>query len=249
MEALLLDPTGRRTPSDSVLLLGVTPALLPRMSRTELGLLGGLRSTPRPVVLPVGAPADALVDQIQLRAALLRFYLDLMPRLDRSQRHGVEVLCDVAAVMHLEPWIRPSTVAEAIRPLRELVGPEDELGLGPACDDVLQVLEGIADVAGSAHRVRALTDSWSRHPEDHWDAIAYALLVCANMTARQASLRMVARITSVANDTVRTSPVVRAIRLRAAAIILADAVDARLVLAASEPWLAGYSADPTNGRA
>ena len=64
MEALLL----ARAASRKSALLRSRPALHPRASRTELGLLGGLRGLPRPTVLPVGAPART-TEPIRLRRA------------------------------------------------------------------------------------------------------------------------------------------------------------------------------------
>ena len=83
-------------------------------------------------------------------------------------------------------------------------------------------------------------------PEVYWDGIADAFLATAGITGRQSSLRMVTRVTAVSSATVRRSPVFRATRLRAAAVILADVVEDDLVAAASEPWLAGISAGPTS---
>lgn len=244
MEARLLYPTGRRTPAVSPLLGSVVPALLPRMSQVELGMLGSMRGPVSPTVLPAGAPPDLLVSQVRVRAGLVRFYLDLMPGLDRMHRNGVDALCDVATVLHLERWIKPAVATETMRPLRQLVGPEEELGFGPAYDEVLDVLHGIADFTGSARRVQAVTQAWIARSELYWDGIADTFLATASMTGRQSALRMVSRVTAVSSVTVRRSPVFRATRLRAAAVILSDVVDEALVDAASEPWLAGVSAGP-----
>ncbi|MDF1603928.1 hypothetical protein [Nocardioides sp. YIM 152315] len=245
MEARLLRPTGRRTASVSPLLGSVVPALVPRMSRVELALLGSLRGSVSPTVLPAGAPPDLLVSQVRLRANLVRFYLDLLPGLDKVHRNGVDALCDVATVLHLERWIQPPVTAQTMRPLRELVGTEEQLGFGPGYDEVLDVLQGIADFTGSARRVRAVTEAWVARSEYYWDGIADSFLTTASVTGRQVSLRMVTRVTTVSSPTVRRSPVFRATRLRAAAVILADVIDEHLVVAASEPWLAGISAGPT----
>ena len=246
MEARLLDPSGRRTPAVSPLLGSVVPALLPRMSRIELEMLGAMRGAVSPTVLPAGAPPDLLVTQVRVRANLVRYYLDLLPGLDRLHRHGVDALCDVATVLHLERWIKPAVASDTMRPLRQLVGPEEQLGFGPAYDEVLDVLHGIADFTGSARRVQAVTQAWSERPEVYWDGIADAFLATASITGRQSSLRMVTRVTAVSSATVRRSPVFPATRLRAAAVILADVVEEDLVIAASEPWLAGISAGPTS---
>jgi len=244
MEARLLYPSGRRTPALSPLLGSVVPALLPRMSRVELEMLGSMRGPVSPTVLPAGAPPDLLVSQVRVRANLVRFYLDLMPGLDRVHRNGVDALCDVATVLHLERWIQPAVANETMRPLRQLVGPEEELGFGPEYDAVLDVLHGIADFTGSSNRVQAVTQAWIGRPELYWDGIADTFLATASITGRQSSLRMVTRVTAVSSATVRRSPVFRATRLRAAAVILADVIDEDLVGAASEPWLAGISAGP-----
>jgi hypothetical protein len=246
MEARLLYPGGRRTPAGSPLLGSVVPALLPRMSRVELEMLGTMRGPVSPTVLPAGAPPDLLVGQVRVRASLVRFYLDLMPGLDRVHRHGVDALCDVATVLHLERWIRPAVAAETMRPLRQLVGPEQELGFGPAYDEVLDVLHGIADLTGSGRSVQAVTRAWVDRPELYWDGIADTFLATASITGRQSSLRMITRVTAVSSATVRRSPVFRATRLRAAAVVLADVVGDDLVGAASEPWQAGISAGPTS---
>ncbi|KQW49234.1 hypothetical protein ASC77_11130 [Nocardioides sp. Root1257] len=245
MEARLLYPSGRRTPALSPLLGSVVPALLPRMSRVELEMLGAMRGPVSPTVLPAGAPPDLLVSQVRVRAQLVRFYLDLLPGLDRTHRNGIDALCDVATVLHLERWIQPAVASETMRPLRQLVGPEEELGFGPSYDEVLDVLHGIADFTGSAQRVQAVTQAWVGRPEVYWDGIADAFLATAAITGRQSSLRMVTRVTAVSSATVRRSPVFRATRLRAAAVILADVVEEDLVAAASEPWLAGIAAGPT----
>ncbi|WP_028643018.1 hypothetical protein [Nocardioides sp. URHA0020] len=245
MEARLLYPNGRRTPAVSPLLGSVVPALLPRMSRVELEMLGTMRGPVSPTVLPAGAPPDLLVSQVRVRANLVRYYLDLMPGLQRMHRNGVDALCDVATVLHLERWIQPGVATETMRPLRQLVGPEEELGFGPAYDEVLDVLHGIADFTGSARRVRAVTEAWIARPELYWDGIADTFLATAAVTGRQSALRMVTRVTAVSSATVRRSPVFRATRLRAAAVILADVVEEDLVAAASEPWHAGIAAGPT----
>ncbi|MBA2956078.1 hypothetical protein GON03_17190 [Nocardioides sp. MAH-18] len=244
MESRLLSPSGRRTPSVSATLTSVVPALLTRMSRTELGILGSMRGPVSPTVLPAGAPPDVLVSQIRVRAALVQFYRELHSGLDREQRGGVDALCDIATVLHLDRWLSPSVVAETLRPLRALVGPESELGFGPRCDEVLDVLQGVADLTGSADRVDAVADAWGGRPAEHWDGIAASLLATADVTGRHIALRMVTRITTVPSTTVRNSPVFRAIRLRAAAVILADVAEEDLVRVASEPWLAGISAGP-----
>jgi hypothetical protein len=245
MEARLLRPNGRRTPSVSPLLGSVVPALIPRMSRIELGLLGTLRGVVGPAVLPVGAPPDLLVGQVRARARLVRYYLALLPGLEKVHRNGVDALCDVATVLHLERWLEPAVTEQTMRPLRLLVGPDEQLGFGPGYDEVLDVLHGIADFTGSARRVRAVTAAWGARSDSYWDGVADSFLSAASVTGRQASLRMVARVTTVSSPAVRRSPVVRATRLRAAAVILADVIDDQLVVAASEPWLAGISAGPT----
>ena len=242
MEARLLSPNGRRSPAP--LLGSVVPALIPRMSRIELGMLGTMRGPVSPTVLPAGAPPDLLVSQVRVRANLVHFYLDQLPGLDRAHRNGVDALCDVATVLHLGRWIASSVAEETMRPLRQLVGPEEQLGFGPGYDEVLDVLHGIADFTGSSHRVRAVTDVWTDRSEYYWDGIAESFLSTASLTGRQVSLRMVARVTSVSSVPVRRSPVFRATRLRAAAVILADVVDHQLLIAASEPWLAGIAAGP-----
>ncbi|MFC7492943.1 MULTISPECIES: hypothetical protein [unclassified Nocardioides] len=245
METRLLHPNGRRTAFVSPLLGSIVPALIPRMSRTELGMLGALRGPVSPTVLPAGAPPDLLVSQVRVRANLVRFYLDLLPGLEKVHRNGIDALCDVATVLHLERWIRPAVTEQTLRPLRQLVGPEEQLGFGPGYDEVLDVLHGIADFTGSARRVQAVTAAWVAHSEYYWDGIADTFLATASVTGRQASLRMVTRVTTVSSPTVRRSPVFRATRLRAAAVILSDVVDEQLVVSASEPWLAGMSAGPT----
>jgi hypothetical protein len=242
MEARLLYPSGRRTPALSPLLGSVVPALLPRMSRVELGMIGSMRGQVSPTVLPAGAPPDLLVSQVRVRANLVRFYLDLMPGLDRVHRNGVDSLCDVATVLHLERWILPHVATETMRPLRQLVGPEEELGFGPAYDEVLDVLHGIADFTGSSRRVRAVTDQWVARSELYWDGLADTFLATASMTGRESALRMVTRVTAVSSATVRRSPVFRATRLRAAAVILSDVLEESLLEAASTPWLAGMAA-------
>ena len=177
--------------------------------------------------------------------SLVRFYLDLMPGLDRMHRNGVDALCDVATVLHLERWIQPAVADETMRPLRQLVGPEEELGFGPEYDEVLDVLHGIADFTGSSRRVQAVTQAWVGRPELYWDGIADAFLATASVTGRQSSLRMVTRVTAVSSATVRRSPVFRATRLRAAAVILAD-VSTRTSWAppASRGWPASPPARP-----
>lgn len=244
MESRLLSPSGRRTPTVSVLLGSVVPALVARMSRTELGILGTMRSAVSPTVLPAGAPPEVLVSQIRVRAALVQFYRDLHGLLDRDQRSGVDALCDVATVLHLERWLPHAVVTETLRPLRSLVGPESELGFGPQCDEVLEVLQGVAEFTGSSDRVHAVARAWSSRPEAFWDSVGSSFLATADVTGRHIALRMVTRITTVPSATVRRSPVFRAIRLRAAAVILADVAEEELARAASEPWLAGISAGP-----
>ena len=245
MEAWLLYPNGRRTPSVSALLGSVVPALLPRMSLAELGLLGRVRGAVSPTVLPAGAPPDLLVSQIRVRSGLVRFYVDQLPTLTRVQRHGVDALCDIATVVQLERWIRPTVAEEVLRPLRQLVGPEEQLGFGPSYEEVLDVLHGIADFTGSTRRVQAVDRTWASRSERYWDGIADSFLTTAQVTGRSVSLRMVARVTAVSSATVRRSPLFRATRLRAAAVILADDVEDELVVAASEPWTAGIEAGPT----
>ena len=245
MEARLLSPGGRRTPAVSALAGSVVPALLPRMSAVELGILGGMRGEISPTVLPAGAPPELLVSQIRVRSAMVRYYLDQMPALTRAQRGGVDALCDVATVVHLERWIRPSVVAEVMRPLRHLVGPEEHLGFGPAYDEVLEVLHGIAEFTGSARRVAAVNSAWRSRPEEYWDRLADSLVATAQVLGREVSLRMLARVAAVDNASVRRSPVFRATRLRAAAVILADALDPAVVVDASEAWEAGVAAGPT----
>ena len=244
MESRLLSPSGRRTSSLSSLLTSVVPALLTRMSRTELGILGSMRGPVSPTVLPAGAPPDVLVSQIRVRAGLVQFYRDLHGSLDREQRGGVDALCDIATVLHLERWLAPGVVTETLRPLRSLVGPESELGFGPQCDEVLDVLQGVAEFTASIDRVQAVTRTWTGRPGPYWDGIAESFLATADVTGRHIALRMVTRITTVPSATVRCSPVFRAIRLRAVAVILADVAEEDLVRAASEPWLAGISAGP-----
>jgi hypothetical protein len=244
MESRLLFPNGRRPSAVSTTLTSIVPALLPRMSRTELGILGSMRGPVSPTVLPAGAPPDVLVSQIRVRAGLVQYYRELHVGLDREQRSGVDALCDIATVLHLERWLSPGVVAETLRPLRSLVGPESELGFGPQCDEVLDVLQGVAEFTGSADRVQAVTRAWTSRPEEYWDRIASSFLATSDVTGRHIALRMVTRITTVPSTTVRSSPVFRAIRLRAAAVILADVAEEELVRAASEPWLAGISAGP-----
>ena len=244
MEARLLYPSGRRSVAVSPLLGSSVPALIPRMSRIELGMLGGMRGPVSPTVLPAGAPPDALVSQIRVRTNLVRFYLDRMPDLDRMHRNGIDALCDVVTVLHLEEWIDPAIIAETMRPLRQLVGPEEELGFGPSYVEVLECLHSIADFTGSSRRAQAVTRAWVARPMGYWDDVAEALLSAATIMGRQVSLRMVNRVTAVSSVNVRQSSVFRATRLRAAAVILGDLVDDDLVVSASEPWLAGVSPGP-----
>ena len=140
--------------------------------------------------------------------------------------------------------LTPAVVAETLRPLRSLVGPDSELGFGPQCDEVLEVLQGVAEFTESADRVQAVTRAWVHRPEPYWDGVAASFLATADVTGRHIALRMVTRITTVPSAAVRRSPVFRAIRLRSAAVILADVADEEVVRAASEPWLAGISAGP-----
>ena len=244
MEARLLFPSGRRTPPASSLLTSVIPGLLTRMSRTELGILGSMRGPVSPTVLPAGAPPEVLVSQIRVRSGLVQYYRQVHPGLDRVERAGVDGLCDVATVLHLERWLNPTVVAETLRPLRSLVGPDSELGFGPQCDEVLDVLQGVAEFTESADRVQAVARAWAGRPEPYWDGVATSFLATADVTGRHLALRMVTRITTVPSEAVRRSPVFRAIRLRAAAVILADVIDDDVARAASEPWLAGISAGP-----
>lgn len=244
MEARLLYPRGRRPAAVSPLLGSVVPAVIPRLSRVELGMLGGLRAAVSPTVLPARAPSDALVDQIRVRSSLLHFYLDRIPDLERVHRDGVDALCDVATVLHLERWVDPQVRAETLRPLRQLVGPDEELGFGPSYAEVLDVLHSIADFTASSRRTDAVTRAWMARRRTHWDDIAAELCAAATVTGRQVSLRMVTRVLAVSSRTVRGSNVFRATRLRAAAVILGDLVDQELVVAASEPWLAGVSSGP-----
>jgi hypothetical protein len=244
MESRLLFPSGRRTATGSSLLTSVVPGILARMSRTELGILGSMRGPVSPTVLPAGAPPDVLVSQIRVRAGLVHYYRDLYNGMDRGQCAGVDALCDVATVLHLERWLSPGVVAETLRPLRSLVGPDSELGFGPQCDEVLDVLQGVADFTDDDDRVRAVDGAWAGRPELHWDGIAETFLATADVTGRHIALRMVTRITTVPSEALRRTPVFRAIRLRAAAVILADVVEEDLVRAASEPWRAGISAGP-----
>ncbi len=236
-------PSGRRTPSISPLLGSIVPALLPRMSRVELRMIGRLRGVAGPSVLPAGAPPDELLSQVRLRSGLVRYYLDQFPEPDRFERSGVDTLCDVATVLHLDRWIPADLVEDTMGPLRALVGPEEQLGFGPEYAEVLDVLHGIAELTGSAQQVRAIGDAWSARPEDYWADLAGELQAAASFTAREFSLRMVTRVTAVSSATVRRSPVFRATRLRAAAVILADVVDTDLVAEASLPWEAGISRD------
>ena len=245
MEARLLTSDGRRTPSGSALLRSAVPAILPRMSRVELDLLGGMRPLISPSVLPTGAPPALLVAQIRSRAALLRHYLDQMPELDRRQRYGVDALCDVATVLHVQPWLSPTTVDETLGPLRALVGPEEDLGFGPGVEVVLGVLEEVAEMAADDDRVQAVTRAWVRQPERHWLAVADLFRATADVTGRAVSLRLLVRATWVPSPAGRRSPLFRALRLRAAAVILADLLDEEQTLGASEPWLAGLAAGPS----
>src|SRR3954449_6612951 len=139
METALLYPDGR-TRAYSPLLGSVVPALLPRLSREELRLLSQLRGPVSATVLPPGAPGDMLVRQIRVRRNLLHYYLDQFPVLDALERAGVDAVCDIATVLHLEPWTEPSVLAQTLRPLRQMVGPEEELGFGPEYSRVLDVL-------------------------------------------------------------------------------------------------------------
>ncbi len=107
MESALLYPDGR-TRAVSPLLGSVVPALLPRLSREELALLGTLRGPVSSTVLPPGAPGDMLVRQIRVRRNLLHYYIDQFPALDRDERDGVDAVCDIATVLHLEPWTEPA---------------------------------------------------------------------------------------------------------------------------------------------
>lgn len=244
MEARLLYPQGRRPAAVSPLLGSVVPALIPRFSRVELGMLGGLRGAVSPTVLPAGAPSDLLVNQIRVRSGLVRFYLDRMPGLDRQHRHGVDTLCDVATVLHLERWVDPTVQEDTLRPLRQLVGPEEQLGFGPAYGEVLDVLHSIADFTAGTARSAAVEQAWRARGRMHWEALATQLHSTAAVMGREISLRMVSRVLMVSSDTARRSSVFRATRLRAAAVILADLIDEDLGMAASEPWLAGVSPGP-----
>jgi hypothetical protein len=243
MEARLLYPDGSST-AISPLLGSVVPAVLPRLSGEDLGLLGRLRGPVSPTVLPIEAPSDLLVRQVRVRRALLDFYLDRLPALDREQRHGVDAVCDMATVLHLERWIDPTMRELTMRPLHQLVGPEEELGFGPAHVEVLEILSSITDVTSCAPRTEAVGRVWMASPVHHWEDVAGELVSAATLTHRMVSLRMVHRVTAVSSDTVRRSSVFRAARLRAAAAILADVLDEDLVAAASDPWQAGLSAGP-----
>lgn len=244
METSLLYPDGRRHQSVSPLLGSVVPAVVPRLSRVELGMLGGLRGPVSPTVLPAGAPSDALITQVRVRKGLLHYYLDRMPDLERVHRYGVDALCDVATVMHLEQWVPAEVQAETLRPLRELIGPEDELGFGPSYLRVLNVLHAVSRFVADEERTRAVSRVWLDRRLTHWDLIASEMHSAANVTGRLVSLRMVSRVMAVSSEKVRTSIVFRATRLRAAAVILGDLLDDELVEAASEPWLAGHEAGP-----
>jgi hypothetical protein len=241
METALLYPDGR-TRAVSPLLGSVVPALLPRLSREELALIGTLRGPVSSTVLPPGAPGDMLVRQIRVRRSLLHYYMDQFPALDCEERAGVDAVCDIATVLHLEPWAEPAVLSHTLRPLRQMVGAEDELGFGPEYSRVLDVLGGIIKTTSALDRTEAVRRAWLAHPLRHWDSLADQLLAAATMTHRQVSLRMVHRVTGVTSDAVRRSAVFRAARLRAAAIILADVVDEAVVDAASAPWDAGRNA-------
>lgn len=241
MEVALLYPDGR-TRAVSPLLGSVVPALLPRLSREELRLIGNLRGVVSSTVLPPGAPGDMLVRQIRVRRSLLHYYIDQFPALDREERAGVDAACDIATVLHLEPWTEPQVVDETLRPLRQMVGTEEELGFGPEYSRVLDVLGGIIKTTTVLERTEAVRRAWLAHPLRHWDGLADQLLAAATMTHRQVSLRMVHRVTGVSSDSVRRSAVFRAARLRAAAIILSDVVDQSVLDSASAPWLAGHDA-------
>lgn len=241
MESALLYPDGR-TRAVSPLLGSVVPALLPRLSREELTLLGQLRGPVSTTVLPPGAPGDMLVRQIRVRRALLHYYIDQFPVLDEAERAGVDAVCDIATVLHLEPWTEPSIMSQTLRPLRQMVGPEEELGFGPEFSQVLDVLGGIIKTTTELERTEAVRRAWLAHPLRYWDGMADQLLAAATMTHRQVSLRMVHRVTGVSSESVRRSAVFRSARLRAAAIILADVLDGSVVAAASAPWDAGLDA-------
>lgn len=241
MESALLYPDGR-TRAISPLLGSVVPALLPRLSREELTLLAQLRGPVSTTVLPPGAPGDMLVRQIRVRRSLLHYYIDQFPVLDELERAGVDAVCDIATVLHLEPWTEPSVLSQTLRPLRQMVGPEEELGFGPEYSRVLDVLGGIIKTTSELERTEAVRRAWLAHPLRYWDGMADQLLAAAAMTHRQVSLRMVHRVTAVSSDAVRRSAVFRSARLRAAAIILADVLDTSVVTAASAPWAAGREA-------
>jgi hypothetical protein len=243
MEARLLYPDGT-SKAISPLLGSVVPAVLPRLSREELGLLGRLRGPVSPTVLPVSAPSDLLVRQIRVRSNLLHFYLDRIPGLDHDERRGVDAVCDMATVLHLEPWIDPYVRAQTMRPLRQLIGPEEELGFGPAHAEVLEILGSITDVTSCAPQSDAVGRAWMASPLRYWESVAGELISAATITHRMVSLRMVNRVTAVKSDVVRRSSVFRAARLRAAAEILADVVDESILAAASDPWETGLSAGP-----
>lgn len=243
MESRLLYPEGRSR-AFSPLLGSVVPALLPRLSSDELVLLGQLRGPVSPLVLPLSAPSRVLVQQVWVRRSLQDYYLDRLLDPDHELRRGVESACDIAAVLHLEPWVSAPVRDETMRPLRELIGPESELGFGPAFVEVLDVLGRIGDVTTTGAQIAALRDVWMANPMRYWDGVAGELFAAASLTRRVVSLRMVHRVTAVSSDAVRRGVVFRAARLRSAALILADVVDEDLVLAASEPWLAGVTTDP-----
>lgn len=242
MEMRLLYPQGRRASTVSPLLGSVVPAILPRLSRVELGMLGAIRGPVSPTVLPAGAPSDVLVSQIRVRKDLLRFYVDRMPELERVHRHGVDALLDVATVMHLEQWVHPDVHHETLQPLRSLVGPEEELGFGPAYVEVLDVLHALSRFMGSPQRSSAVTAAWMGRRLTHWDLLASELHSAANVTGRLVSLRMVSRVLAVSSEAVRHGHVFRATMLRAAALVLGDLLDEDLSRAASEPWFAGHRA-------
>ncbi|GAW52153.1 MULTISPECIES: hypothetical protein [unclassified Nocardioides] len=243
MEARLLYPDGSST-AISPLLGSVVPAVLPRLSREELGLLGRLRGPLSPTVLPARAPGDQLVRQVRVRRHLLHFYLDRLPGLDRDQRRGIDAACDIATVLHLETWIAPDVRDETMRSLRQLIGPEEELAFGPAHVEVLDILGSISDVTGCAPQTDAVGRVWMDSPLRHWESLAAELVSAATLTNRMVSLRMVQRVTAVKSDVVRRSSVFRAARMCAAATILADVVDEGLVAAATYPWEVGLSAGP-----
>jgi hypothetical protein len=205
-------------------------------------MLGAIRGPVSPTVLPAGAPSDALVGQIRVRKDLLHYYLSRMPDLERVHRHGVDALCDIATVMHLEQWVDPVVHADTMRPLHELVGPEEELGFGPSYVEVLDVLHSLNHFLGSEHRSQAVSRAWFGRRLSHWDVLAAEMHSAAHVTGRLVSLRMVTRVLSVSNEAVRHGYVFRATRLRAAALVLGDLLDDDMMLAASEPWYAGHRA-------